>query len=159
MDINVSAIWITLLVFAVKLVSVLCICCILNNKKVHGANFAIAWITFYLYEIAMMFALSFAKWLYTRELIIVWGISLLAVIIWLWAHKAKIRYHQRMYMSFSDIIPLKIMVAFVCIVWPGHLFILIQHQMLVHMECREYSCSLPRAVYLLIWILYPKIYL
>lgn len=122
MDINVSAIWITLLVFAVKLVSVLCICCILNNKKVHGANFAIAWITFYLYEIAMMFALSFAKWLYTRELIIVWGISLLAVIIWLWAHKAKIRYHQMMYMSFSDIIPLTIMVAF-CVYCMARAFI------------------------------------
>lgn len=112
MDINLGTICITLLIFVAKLVSVLLISCILDNKKKHGANFAIAWMTFYLFEIAMMLGLSFVKRLYSLELIIVWGISLSVAIIWLWLHKEKIRYYRMMHICFSDIIPLTIMMAF-----------------------------------------------
>lgn len=70
MDIDVNAIYLTLLVFGVKLIFVLLITSILNCNEKRGANLAIAWVTAYLYEIAAMFILSFLKRLYALELML-----------------------------------------------------------------------------------------
>lgn len=55
---------------------------ILNKcSKVRGANFVVAWTFSYLYEIALMFCLSFVSRLYSIELIILCIISLLVVLV------------------------------------------------------------------------------
>lgn len=111
MDIHINAVLVTFIIFALKLISVLFICSFLDDRKKHGANFAVSWMIFYLYEIALMFVLSFIKRLYALELSILWGISLIAVGI-LRVCRKKIKRGQPFPINFSDIMPLTIMIAF-----------------------------------------------
>ena len=84
MNINIDfiTISITLIIFALKLLFILLVTDILNKcSKPRGMNFVVAWAFSYLYEIAMMFCLSFAGRLYSIELIILCIISLIVVLV------------------------------------------------------------------------------
>ncbi|MDD6070064.1 MAG: hypothetical protein PUC12_04520, partial [Clostridiales bacterium] len=124
MDIDVNAIYLTLLVFGLKLIFVLLITSALNCNEKRGGNFAIAWITSYLYEIAAMFTLSFLKCLYALQLILVMVIGLIIAGAWLFIKRKRksSRYGLSLDICFSDVIPLTIMIAF-CIYCAARAFL------------------------------------
>uniref|UniRef100_UPI004056BA50 hypothetical protein n=1 Tax=Acetatifactor sp. TaxID=1872090 RepID=UPI004056BA50 len=112
MDINVSTVGCTIIVFVLRLLAVVLLTGLLNNYKKRGANFAIAWMFFYLYQMTLMLILSLSKQLYSKQLLISLVIGIIAISIGYFWVRRKGEKQRINYFCSSDVIPLTIMLAF-----------------------------------------------